>query len=168
MSRFRFRLQRVLGVRRLEEEIARAAYMEVETRAKSAESARERAREDVRAGLAQLTRVVEARELDADAVLLEQFSVDQATKRVPPASQRARLAREAAERERRSWEERRRALKGLENLRERAQTAFRAEEARVENLRLDEQALIRAGRRKPRQNLSGQRAEMPSDPLIGP
>lgn len=168
MSRFRFGLQRVLGIRRLEEEIARAAFMEGETRAKQAESSRDRAREDVRTSLAQLLRVVEARELDADAVLLEQFTVDQASLRVPPAAERARLARDAAERERRTWEARKQALKSLENLRERARTAYQAEEARVDNLRLDEQALIRAGRARSLHNLSGRRAEKPSDPLIGP
>lgn len=168
MSRFRFRLQRVLGVRRLEEELARAAFMEGETRAQQAESVRDRARHDVEQSLAQLTRAVEARELDADAVLLDQFTVDQTAKRLPPAAQRARVAREGAERERRAWEERKRALKSLENLRERARTAHQAEEARVDNLRLDEQALIRAGRARSTHNLSGQRVEKPADPLIGP
>lgn len=168
MSRFRFRLQRVLGVRRLEEEIARAGFVEVETRAKSAEAVRERARGDVEAGLRELARKVEARDLDADAVLLDQFTVDQATKRVRPAVQRARAARDAADRERRAWEERKRALKSLENLRERARTAHREEEARVDNLRLDEQALNRAERGRSSHNLSGRRVENPSDPLMGP
>jgi flagellar biosynthesis/type III secretory pathway ATPase len=84
------------------------------------------------------------------------------------AAERARLARDAAERERRAWEARKQALKSLENLRERARTAHQAEEARVDNLRLDEQALIRAGRARSLHNLSGRRAERPSDPLIGP
>jgi flagellar export protein FliJ len=168
VSRFRFRLQRVLGVRRLEEEIARAGFIEVETRAKGAEGLRDRARGDVEAGLRELARKVEARHLDADAVLLEQFAVDQAQKRVRPATQKARAAREAAERERRAWEERKRALKSLENLRERARTAHREEEARVDNLRLDEQALNRAERGRGAHNLSGRKAEKASDPLIGP
>lgn len=168
MSRFRFRLQRILGVRRLEEELARAGFMEVETRARAAEQVRERARADVRDGLTQLARAVEARELDADAVLLEQFAVEQASRRVPPAVQRARMAREAAERERLAWEARRRALRSLESLRERARTAHRTEAERVENRRLDEQALIRAGRAPGPHNLSGRRSEKPSDPLIGP
>lgn len=168
MSRFRFRLQRVLGVRRLEEEIARAAFMEVETRARAAEARHERARLDVREGLAELARAVEARELDADAVLLEQYAVDQAAKRVPLAARRAQQARDAAERERRAWEARKQALKSLENLRERARTGHRAADEHADNQRLDEQALIRAGRARAPHNLSDRRAEKGHDELTGP
>jgi flagellar export protein FliJ len=161
-------LQRVLGVRRLEEELARATFMEVEARAKSAEAARERARDDLRRGLAELARAVAAPELDAEEILLDHRAVDLTRRRVPPLVQRARASRDAADRERRTWEERKRAVKSLENLRERARTAHQTEEARVDNLRLDEQALIRAGRVVAPQNLSDRRAEKPSDPLTGP
>jgi dTMP kinase len=168
MARFRFRLERVLGVRRLQEEIARAAYTDVLSRARSAESLHQSTKRDVTRNLEELTRLLEARSIDPDAILVEQFTLDQAQKRVPPARKRAEVARAAAERERAVWEERNRALKSLENLRERARIAFRGEEEKVENARLDEQALIRAARAAEAQNFSPRSVDEAERTLNGP
>ncbi len=168
MARFRFRLERVLGVRRLQEEIARAGYTDLLARARNAESLHHSTKKDVARNLQELSRLLEARSIDPDAILVEQFALDQTQKRVPPARKRADFARAAAERERAVWEERKRALESLENLRERARTAFRSDEEKVENARLDEQALIRAARAAAAQNLSPRSVDEAARTLNGP
>ena len=65
MSRFRFRLERVLGVRRVEEEVARAEWLSAERAARDAEESATRADEAVVAARARVAALQGSTQLSA-------------------------------------------------------------------------------------------------------
>lgn len=144
MTRFRFRLERLLAVRRIEEELARGEWLAAERAARAAEERVEVLRSAIGRAEHELARVLVLPRLDPTAVLLGQTGLDAIRAHVPAALALARKERAAAEARRAAWSECQTAVKSLENLRGRARETHRREEEARENALLDEQALFRA------------------------
>jgi flagellar export protein FliJ len=144
VSRFRFRLERLLGVRRIEEELARGEWIAAERAARLAEERVEMLRAAIGRAEHELARTLALPRLDPTAVLLGQSGLDAIRAHLPPALALAAKERAAAETRRAAWSERQTAVKSLENLRGRARETHRREEEARENALLDEQALFRA------------------------
>lgn len=144
MTRFRFRLERLLAVRRIEEELARGEWLAAERAARTAEEHVEVLRGAIGRAEGELARVLGLPRLDPTAVLLGQSALDAIRSHLPPALALARKERAAAEVRRAAWGERQTAVKSLENLRGRARETHRREEEARENALLDEQAIFRA------------------------
>ncbi|MBK8180386.1 MAG: hypothetical protein IPK67_16135 [Planctomycetes bacterium] len=138
MSRFQFRLGRVLGVRRVEEEIARGDWLEAEHAAGRAEETARRAQLAVEEARSRLAALQSRPELQAAEVLLEQDQLDRLREQwVQRTIQASRLRRDA-ERLRQVMAERRVRVKGLETLEDRARGQWRAENEIRANQELDE------------------------------
>jgi flagellar export protein FliJ len=140
MSAFRFRLARVLGVRRIEEELARAEWLEAERAARAAEelalglqSAVERARAD-------LEDLQSSSRLDPADVLLKQALVDRLREQWVQRTIQASRSRREAEKLRQAMAERRVRVRGLETLESNARGAWRQENETRANAELDERA----------------------------
>ena len=146
MRPFRFQLERVLSVRRIEEERARSVFAAAERAAQTAEELVLRVRAHIDLAHRELERVIAQPQLDAPAVLAGQTAIESIARLLAPALERARQARVQAERERAAWEARRVAQRSLENLRGRELSAHRRDEEARENARIDEMALQRAER----------------------
>jgi len=127
VSAFRFKLGRVLRVRRATEEIQRAKLAEAEAGAKAREVEAELRAEDVRGAEASLRADQSAEQLDPNRVLvaldasLRLEAIERASR------QRAATARAEAESERTLWRGERAGVLGLERLEDRERTRFRAE-----------------------------------------
>ena len=144
MSAFRFRLQRVLGVRRIEEELARAEWLDAERAASVAEdlarnlqSAVERARADL-AGRQSSSR------LDPADVLLQQALIDRLREQWVQRTIQASRARRESERLRQAMAERRVRVRGLQTLESNARRAWLQERETSANAELDERVHPRA------------------------
>ncbi len=140
MSRFRFRLDRLLGVRRVEETVARADWLVAERNALGAEAtaaAALTAVEGARASLAQMQS--RASMVPAD-VLVVQGSVDRLREQWVQKTIQASRARREAERLRLLLTERRVSVRGLETLRTHAREDWRLETEAQANRELDERA----------------------------
>lgn len=127
MSAFRFKLGRVLRVRRATEEIQRAKLAEAEAGARTREIEAGLRAEDVRAAEASLRADQSAEQLDPNRVLvaLDASSRLEAIERA--SRQRAATARAEAESERALWRGERAGVLGLERLEDRERARFRAE-----------------------------------------
>lgn len=136
MRPFRFRLQRVLQVRALEEQVARARWLHLEREAAVAEEravdrfrARDTAQRELRATLVGL---------DPAGVLWRHGVLDRMTGAAVRQRERAVTLRDRAEQRRSPWEDRRREVRALERLRARALEAHRDALLREETRALDE------------------------------
>lgn len=145
MSAFRFRLDRVLGVRRIEEELARAEWQVAERAASAAEdlarslqAAVDRSRE----GLASLQ---SSPRLDPADVLLKQALLDRLREQAVQRTIHASRARRESERLRLAMADRRVRVRGLETLETSARRAWRLENEAGANAALDERGAPRAG-----------------------
>jgi len=127
VSAFRFKLGRVLRVRRATEEIQRAKLAEAEAGATAREVEASLRAEDVRGAEASLRADQSAERLDPNRVLvaldasLRLEAIERASR------QRAATARAEAESERALWRGERAGVLGLERLEDRERTRFRAE-----------------------------------------
>lgn len=146
MARFAFRLERVLRVRAVLEEVARAEWQTAEHAAAVAEerhrslvSAREEAQSDLPVGPGPL---------DVQGLLWRQASVERMSVAAGRLLERARTVRYQADEARRPWEQRRRDRRGLERLRERALRAHLVSEEAAEIVTMDEIAAVRADARR--------------------
>lgn len=144
MSAFRFKLGRVLRVRRATEEIQRVRLAEAEAGARTRESEASDRAESVRGARSSLSTDQSAEQLDAQRVLL---AID-ATARLEAieraAHVRAVTARNAAEVERGTWRDARAGVLGLERLEERERSRFRTEVDAREERTIEEVAARRA------------------------
>lgn len=138
MSRFRFRLERVLGVRRVEEEVARAEWLSAERAARDAEESAARADEAVSAARGRVAALQASAQLSASEVLIAQASLDRLREVCVQRTIQASRLRRDAERLRESMAERRSRVRGLETLEERARDRWRAESETRANAELDE------------------------------
>lgn len=144
MSRFRFKLERLGRVRRIQEEQEREVWLAAEYARQDAEAAEARARADV-ASAESLLRARQAdKALGVGAVLQAQAALERVHGTLRRASERTRTASYQADRLRVPWEERRKEVRGLERLREQARVAWRSEELQREARELDEVAARRA------------------------
>jgi flagellar export protein FliJ len=144
VSAFRFRLGRVLRVRRATEEIERGKLAEAESSAREREitaeeraAAREQAMESLRGDQTR-------DEIDATRVLIAQASVERIAGLEQAARSLARTAREAAEGRRAVWRDARAGVLGLERLEERDRARFRVEREVREERAIEEVAARRA------------------------
>lgn len=143
MRRFRFRLGRVLRVRRLQEEVARAAFLEARAEADRARAALERARERLAAGRAELAELQARPRLEPAEVIRQQETLLALQRALGPLRSRAERREEAAAERQAAWSEARAAVRGLERLEARRRGAHRAELERLETREQDERALAR-------------------------
>lgn len=136
----------MLRVRALQEEIARAAWLEVERAAASAEARTELGARAVRTERADLGRRMEDGAISPVQVLSAHAAIDGMHAHTRGWRERAKTLRFQAQQARAPWEERRRDVQALEKLRERARAAEAREEFSEEAATLDEVAQRRASR----------------------
>jgi hypothetical protein len=148
--RFEFRLERVRAVRALEERVARAERVQAETVARAAEASRDRAR-DLLASSREHLRATLGRAVEPRAVLAAQRALDGELEALRRRLESARTLRIQAERLAAAQRERRSAARALDELRERAREAHRADLEKHDNAELDEvaQRLAHGTRRPP-------------------
>ena len=136
MTRRADRLERVLRVRVIEEELARGAWQAAEGTARAAE---DRA-QDLRSARAQMTADLGRAlpELTPSWVLLSQRQIERTQSKLHTQDERARTLRRQAEAAREPWQERRSVAQGLSRLVERAHLRAREEVLALEARLLDE------------------------------
>jgi flagellar export protein FliJ len=149
VTRFRFRLQRVLGVRRVEEEIARAEWLDAERTAREAEDQARRTQDAVDAARLRLAAVQSQGMLRPAEVLVLQAQLDRLREQWVQRTIVASRSRRDAERLRQVMAERRVRVRGLETLEDRARETWRSETEARANAELDE----RGDRRNPLRSL---------------
>lgn len=156
MNAFRFRLGRVLRVRRATEEIQRAQLAVAESDARDREEEASSRADSVNAAQASLLADQTAVELDARRVLvaLEASARLEAIERAARA--RAGTARAAAEVERATWRDARAGVLGLERLEDRERARFRSELDAREERAIEEVASRRAEEERRRQGRARQ------------
>ncbi len=144
MSAFRFKLGRVLRVRRATEEIQRVRLAEAESGARERESEALHRAESVRGAQSSLAADQSAEQLDAQRVLVALDATARLEAIERAAHTRAVSARSAAEIERGTWRDARAGVLGLERLEDRERLRFRTElDAREERV-IEEVASRRA------------------------
>lgn len=138
MKGFRFRLGRVLNVRRIEDDVARTQWAHAEAQAVRAETELERASVELSGARTQLALLRETNPLHPADLLWRETAVDGLREVAVRRRVRASLLRREADVLRAAWQARRSARRGLENLEERAREAFAAVETVRENREMDE------------------------------
>ena len=146
MKKYVFRLQRVKRVRAVEEELARAEFGVAQALATDAEVRAHERRAEIERAVDDLRGLQGTPTLAPASVIIALGLVDDARAAWRTADEEARGLRAKAEEQRLVWQERKRALEGLERLDERSRTAFAFERERVETLELDETAMQRDAR----------------------
>ena len=141
---FRFRLARVLRVRRVTERTAKNEWAAAESDSKRASDATDDARERVRGAGRELAEIQAAGELLAGDVLAGDQALESLRGAVVRRRAEALRLGEVAEELRGVWSERRRDTRALERLEERQLERHRIELRRAEDAEIDEWA---AGRR---------------------
>ncbi|MCP3914811.1 MAG: hypothetical protein GY711_04525 [bacterium] len=144
MNASRKRLARVRRVREIQEELARADWLTAERSADAAEEASAAGFAEVAQAREQLGQRMESG-LSAPTETLHAFTaIDRIEDTARLWRERARTLRFQADQKRAPWEERRRDVRALELLEDRAREAEIQEEFEAETLELDEVALRRA------------------------
>jgi len=164
---FRFRLGRLRKVRRLQEEQERERWLEAELARREAEAAEQQARAALHAAEEDLRARQAADALGVLEVLQAQDALERVNVVLRGARERARTAAYQAERMRAPWEERRKEVRGLERLEERAREVWRREELRRETMEMDEVARRRARTLPIVMNASQAPEKHPSCPIRG-
>lgn len=140
---FSFRLERVLSVRRMQEEGAQHRHREAQARLLAAEALIEGLSQELHAALEELDDLKRRDELTTDVLYLHSLHSSGLRRQLHRA--RRDLADRAAEAERAGAEllEAHRAVEALEKLRERDEAAWRKDRARKEADAIDEIAVSR-------------------------
>ncbi len=146
MKRFRFRLARVLAVRRLAERQARATFLEARARSLAARAEAEAARAEHERGQAFLSASQSSPWLRAGEVIAQQAAIEALRASLRRRESQAHALEQAAEIAKEAWESARAAVRGLERPEERRGAAHRAELERAEGRALDELTLARGAR----------------------
>ncbi len=163
MRAFRFRLARLLRVRRIEEEIARGELAHARGRAHEARSSAEHAAEEVERGRGELLRLQAGPRLEPAAVIARHAAQDGVARARATCERRALELEREAEVRRATLMSARAAVRGLERLSERRRALHLAQLERAERLELDEVAQrTRRGARASLARLPGSNA--PSSP----
>ncbi len=144
MSRFTFRLERVLGVRRVAEAAAKSEWAAAVYAARSAEEAERSAGDELLAAEQDLRGRLASGPVDPRAVVAAQGLLDGLRRGLAAARERTARARAEAEARREAWAVARAERRALERLRERARARHAAQAAREEAAAADERALARA------------------------
>lgn len=140
MSRFRFKLERLAKVRRIQEEQDRELWMQAETVRRDAEAQEAQALERVRAVEAELRARQSDDSLGVADVLQGQEALVRAREALLKARERTKTATYQADRLRAPWEERRKEVRGLDRLKEQDHATWRREELQREAREMDEVA----------------------------
>ena len=140
MSRFRFRLERVLGVRRIEEEVARATWLEAERPATAAEAQANALHAAIQRSRAELAALQSSSRLGPADVLLKHALVDRLREQWVQKTIAASRLRREAERLRLEMTSRRVRVRGLETLESRAKESWRLDAEVRANAEIDERA----------------------------
>ena len=140
MSGFAFRLRRVLGVRRIEEDLARAEWLEAEQAASAAEAAARELQLAVERARTDLTALQSSPNLNPADVMLKQALVDRLREQWVQRTIQASRTRRESERLRQALAERRVRVRGLETLESKARQSFRSQTEAKANAELDERA----------------------------
>jgi flagellar export protein FliJ len=143
VKRYTFRLARVLRVRRLQEELLRAAWLEARARADAARAAEGAQARELGLARAELARLQGAGALDPSAVLTQQDLCARSERELARLATRARTLEAEAARRADALREARTAVRGLERLDERRRRGHREESERREQLATDEVAARR-------------------------
>lgn len=144
MKGFKFRLERLLSVRRLEEHVAQGFYLELRSHAQRAEAEHEKGLAEARQIQGQLAELTNPGSLDPHAVLQAHRCVESMHAANARRRQQLHTLKQQAEQARGPWQEARAAVRALETLREREVERFRAEQEKRDNRELDETAARRA------------------------
>jgi len=142
------RLRRILRVREVQEEQARAAWLRTENVARDAEAGTERLREALADMTARLSSELAA--LPPTWVVLSHDQIDRTGQRVVDQRERARTLRNQADAARVPWTQRRAAARGLERLVDRTCGQERADELAADAQAMDELNMARAAMRRSR------------------
>ncbi len=148
MARFHFKLQRLLRVREIGEELARADVALAERDAQSARTSLAAARADLLRGEVELTQL--RSQSNAAAAVLAERTLPPLLRRIAAGRQRVESAEQAADAARAAWQERRIDVRALEKLEVRERDKFvleeRAREDRASQENLERRAAL-AGRK---------------------
>ncbi|MFT5048655.1 MAG: flagellar export protein FliJ [Chlamydiales bacterium] len=147
MKNFNFRLARVLRVRRIEEHVARAAFLEQQAKAREAQESFSQALVERRQMEVQLADQVRSGPLDPRSAIRGQDSIDSMSRVCLRRRETATTLTLQAEQARQPWSEARIEVRALEHLEETKRARFRSETEKQANLELDETAARRAKRR---------------------
>lgn len=140
MKRFQFGLERLCRVRRIQEEQERERWLEAELVRRDAEAEEQALRAAQHATKEDLRTRQGAEALGILEVLQGQEALERANIALRDARERTLTAAYQADRMRGPWEERRKEVRGLERLEERAKAVWRREELRNETKEMDEVA----------------------------
>ena len=146
MGSFHFRLQRVLRVREVQEELALLRWREAAAAAQAADEAALRMRRARTHAAERLGRDLHSGQISAPAMIPAHAALDDMDRAAGRLERRARILERQAEELRRPFEERRREVRGLERLRERRLSDWRREDLRKEIASMDEIASMRSKR----------------------
>jgi flagellar export protein FliJ len=148
MARFHFKLQRLLRVREIGEELARADVALAERAAQSARTELAATRADLMRGEQELTQL--RAQSNAAAAVLAERTLPPLLRRIALSRQRVQSAEQAADVARAAWQERRTDMRALEKLEARERDKFvleeRAREDRASQENLERRAAL-AGRK---------------------
>lgn len=147
MKPFRFRLDRVLRVREVEEETARAGWLAVEHDARAAEARAAALANDRAAGLGALARDMTKRALPPAWTLVRHAALDRLARTASAERERALTLRRQADQAKEPWQEKRREVLGLSRLLAVAKSRHAAAVLAAEIAVMDEVASMRAARR---------------------
>ena len=147
MAAFRFRLDRLLRVRAIREEIARSELMLAERERREAEAALERSRGVLHGAESELGKVQARPVVVPREVLAGQGTLPPLVSQVTYRREQHALRLLDSERARKAWIEARVDQRALDNLRERRRVEFEFEGAKAENAQLEEWCLGRTKRR---------------------
>jgi flagellar export protein FliJ len=143
MSPKRTRLERVLRIRRLEEEVARDKFLSCEQVARQSEEVAEGISAEIGRAQAELSETRVQRRIPPEDLLMAQYTLESLDRNLAELRRRARDLRVEAEGMRDEWEKTRQEMRALERLDEQLQSAELEDERRQESREMDEEALRR-------------------------
>jgi len=147
VKRFEFRLARLARVRVLQEEQARAEWQAAEQEAEAARTHRDQAHADRVQAREVLANDLRTSSIAPGEVVLAHQQLDRMDREFTRRRELAATAQFHADRARTPWEERRRDVRALERLEDKARTEHQYEVEAAEAQQLDETALMRAARK---------------------
>lgn len=147
MTRFQFRLARVLRVRRIEEEIARGEWLGAVAEAQRASARASAIADELDTALAELGALRSAVHCRVSEVLALEGTLDSVGRALRRGRERQATLERQAEAARPPWERRRQAVQGLERWRDRAREKHERERIQKESALMDEISSARTLRR---------------------
>ncbi|MFT7484362.1 MAG: flagellar export protein FliJ [Candidatus Paceibacteria bacterium] len=148
MKGFKFKLERLARVRKVQEELARAKWQGAVLEAQEAQERCELAREGIASAICDLRDIQSSSQIDARRVLHAREAISFLEERRDTLLRLADSAFKAAELLREPWQAVRTELEGLKRLEEKERTKCRINNEREEIKEIDEQAMDRARKNK--------------------